>query len=123
MELTNKNVALIFNWESKEYLLKNQKHDRSEVGNILNILNDKNSFYKSFVLIDYKNVKALFLKEEVIISLIRNDLVLNKKIEDMIAHEKYNITTFEKVIYEPILIKGLLIGSAKNYKTSIYIKK
>jgi len=123
MELTNKNVALIFNWESKEYLLKNQKHDRSEVGNILNLLNDKNSLYKNFVLIDYKNVKALFLKEEVIISLIRNDLVLNKKIEDMIAHEKYNITTFERVIYEPILIKQLLISYSKNYKTSIYIKK
>lgn len=120
-ELT-KNVSLIYNWEFKEYLLRDQYHDRSEVGNMLIVLNNKN-IYTSLFFVDYKNINNIFLENEIIISLIRSDLVLHKKIEDMIAHEKYNITTFERVIYEPILIKQLLRSPAKIHKTSIYIKR
>ena len=103
--IKEKKIAIISNFDSKsKYLLKGQKHDRNDFGNILIYFeNDKNLEINSF-FINNKTINKDFLNNEIIISLIKEDYELHEKFMKLINDKFYNKSSFGLFIVIRFLI-------------------
>lgn len=103
-----KKIAIVHNIESEKYLLANQKHDRNEFGNMLLYFEDNKDLEINLFFINSKNINKEFLNNEVIISIIKEDIDLHKFIMQHIGDKSYNKSTYKYVCFDPIFIKNLI---------------
>lgn len=103
------NIGIIYNFESEsKFLLENQKHDRNDYGNILLYFEDKNNFFiKKYPLNSIIKNKD-YLINEIIISLIKDDSILQKNLMQTIDNNIYKKSTYIRNCKEPILIKSII---------------
>jgi len=120
-----KNITIIYNVESEsKYSLEGQKHDRNDFGNILLYFENDKDLEINLFFINSKNINKEFLNNEVIISLIKDDIELHKFVMQSIEDKFYNKFTYKRVSIEPILIKKIVRSdNCSNLITSINIKK
>ena len=118
-------IGIIYNFESNsKFLLENQKHDRNDFGNILLYFEDKNNFFiKQYPLNSIIKNKD-YLDNKIIISLIKNDSILQKNLLQTIDNKLYNKSSYIRHCKEPILIKSILrANNCSKLITNISIKK
>lgn len=121
---TEKSVAIIYNWQDKQYLLKDQKHDQNDLGNLLTTLKNKKDLKINLFYINDKNIDTEFLSYNTIISLIKSDLQLHKKIENLVDTQMYNKFFFIRYCSEPSLVKSFFKkDNCNQMKTTFYLKK
>jgi hypothetical protein len=121
---TEKNVAIIYNQKDKQYLLKKQKHDQNDLGNLLTHFEDKKYVKINLFYINDQNINTEFLSNKLIISLIKNDLQLQEKIENLVDTQTYNKFLFRRNCMEPSLIKTFFKKKNCNeITTTLYLRK
>ena len=121
---TEKNVAIIYNHEDKQYLLKKQKHDQNDLGNLLTHFENKKDLKINLFYINDQNINTEFLSNNLIIFLIKKDLQLQNKIENLFDTQTYDKFLFKRTCGEPSLIKTFFKRKNCNEITAtLYLRK
>jgi hypothetical protein len=118
------NISIVYNWEAKNYLLKGQKHDRNDLGNLLLHFEDWKDLKINFFFINDETSNFKFLNDEIIISSIRKDVYLQQQIINLFDSKIFNKFIYKKTCREPSFIKNILRGAnCDELVTTLYLKK
>jgi hypothetical protein len=121
---TQNDISIIYNWETKNYSLKGQKHDRNDLGNLLLHFEDRKNLKINFFFINNENFNFKFLNDEIIISSIRKNKRLQEQIINSFDAKIFNKFVYKKNCREPSLIKNLIIGAnCAELITTLYLKQ
>ena len=106
------------------YLLKKQKHDQNDLGNLLTHFENKKDLKINLFYINDQNINTEFLSNNLIIFLIKKDLQLQNKIENLFDTQTYEKFLFKRTCREPSLIKTFFKRKNCNEITAtLYLRK